>query len=195
MPFMSAVPESLRDARLDLRLPRATRALIVEAASLSGASLTDYVLNLVVPAARRDVIDAKTIRLSQQAWEDFLGGDSRTYVSLDLDSGEIAGYCSLAAWSVAHADTGGGWLARNAPEPVSVVLLGRLAVAIQAQGLGLGRDLVADALANARVGAAVLGARALVAEAIDKRGERFYARLGFWQSKPRHDLFAIKFTP
>lgn len=69
---MSAVTEPSKDARLDLRLPKETRSLIVEAASLSGTSLTDYVLNLVVPAARRDVIESRTIRLSHEAWADFL---------------------------------------------------------------------------------------------------------------------------
>jgi uncharacterized protein (DUF1778 family) len=69
---MSAVAEPQRDARLDLRLPQETRALISEAAALSGSSLTDYVLNLVVPAARRDVLESRTIRLSRDAWEDFL---------------------------------------------------------------------------------------------------------------------------
>ena len=69
---MSSTPESQKNARLDLRLPSDARALIVEAASLSGVSLTDYVLNIVVPAARRDVIEARTIRLSKQGWDDFL---------------------------------------------------------------------------------------------------------------------------
>lgn len=121
-------------------------------------------------------------------------GDSRTYASIDLETGEIAGYYSLAAWSIAHAEVGGGWLARNAPDPVSVILLGRLAISVHAQGLGLGRDLVADALRNARIGAGVLGARALVAEAIDETAEQFYAHLGFWQSSVRHDLFAVRLT-
>nr|WP_300148912.1 GNAT family N-acetyltransferase [Propionicimonas sp.] len=122
-------------------------------------------------------------------------GDSRTYVSIDLDTGEIAGYYSLAAWSIAHAEVGSGWLARNAPDPVSVILLGRLAISVRARGLGLGRDLVADALHNARLGAGVLGARALVAEAIDETAEQFYAHLGFWQSSARCDLFAVRLTP
>lgn len=119
-------------------------------------------------------------------------GDSRTYVSIDLDTGDLAGYYSLAAWSVAHADAGGGWLARNAPDPISVILLGRLAVSVNARGVGLGRDLVADAITNAQTGAEVLGAHALVAEAIDADAERFYEHLGFWRSAVRHDLFAIK---
>ena len=46
--------------------------MIAEAASLAGTSLTDYVLNLVVPAARRDVVESRTIRLSKAAWDDFL---------------------------------------------------------------------------------------------------------------------------
>lgn len=64
--------ESPRSARLDLRLPQDVRALISEAAALSGTSLTDYVLSVVVPAARRDVIESKTIRLSKGAWDEFL---------------------------------------------------------------------------------------------------------------------------
>ena len=41
-------------------------------AALSGASLTDYVLNVVVPTARRDVIESRTISLSKKAWDDFI---------------------------------------------------------------------------------------------------------------------------
>lgn len=61
------------------------------------------------------------------------------------------------------------------------MLLGRLAISVRAQGLGLGRDLVADALRSARIGAGVLGARALVAEAVDETAEQFHTHLGFWQ--------------
>lgn len=53
-------------------------------------------------------------------------------------------------------------------------------------------DLVADAIANAQVAAQVLGARALVAEALDEDAERFYEHLGFWRSEVRRDLFAIR---
>jgi GNAT superfamily N-acetyltransferase len=113
-------------------------------------------------------------------------------VSIDLDGGAICGFYSLAAGSVSRAGADGGWLARNAPDQVPVVLLGRLAVATGAQGLGLGRDLVADALAKASLAQAALGARALVAEATGERAGQFYSHLGFWQSTARPDLFAIK---
>lgn len=69
---MSTIAEAPKPARLDLRLPQEARELIVEAASLSGVNLTDYVLGLVLPAARRDVIESRTIRLSKEAWDEFL---------------------------------------------------------------------------------------------------------------------------
>lgn len=62
---MSSIGDPVKDARLDLRLPQETRALIAEAASLTGTSLTDYILNVVVPAARRDVMESTTIKLSK----------------------------------------------------------------------------------------------------------------------------------
>lgn len=136
--------------------------------------------------------DALNSWLVHRALRNERSGDSRTYVSIDLGSGNIAGYFSLSAWSVAHGDLGGGWLARNAPDPVSVILLGRLAVSVDARGIGLGRDLLADALANAQIGAGILGARALVTEAIDEDAERFYLHMGMWQSKARQELFAVK---
>lgn len=117
-------------------------------------------------------------------------GDSRTYISADADSGTVLGYYSLSAWTVSHHDVGSGWLRRNAPDPVSVILLGRLAVHLEAHGLGLGRDLLADALRNAHAGAAILGARALVAEALDEDAARFYAHHGLWRSGVRMDLLA-----
>lgn len=127
--------------------------------------------------------------LVERALRNEHSGDSRTYVSIDLDSGNVLGYYSLAAWSVSH-DQVGGWMKRNAPDPISVVLLGRLAVAVEAEGKGLGRSLLADALAKANAAGEVLGARALVAEAIDEQAQRFYSHAGLWQSPSRPDLFA-----
>lgn len=121
-----------------------------------------------------------------------LSGDTRTFVSVDRASGEVLGLYALASWTVSHEDIGGGWLRRNAPDPVSVVLLARLAVSTKARGLGLGRDLLADALANATVAARYVGARALVAEAIDEEAMAFYSHLGMWQSSIRRDLFYAK---
>lgn len=61
-----------RDARLDLRMTAEARATIERAASQNGLSLTEYVLGLVLPAARRDLLEARTVHLSQQGWQEFV---------------------------------------------------------------------------------------------------------------------------
>jgi len=48
------------------------RALISEAAQLNGTSLSDYVMSVVVRAARRDVLQARVLRLDPEAWDDFV---------------------------------------------------------------------------------------------------------------------------
>jgi len=69
---MSVITEERRDARLDLRMTSENRALINEAAELNGTNLTDYVMSVVVRAARSDVLQARVMQLSPDAWDDFL---------------------------------------------------------------------------------------------------------------------------
>lgn len=83
-------------------------------------------------------------------------------------------------------------MSRNGPDPIPVVLLGRLAVSAAAQGCGLGRDLLADALRKATLVSETLGARALVTEAIDANAGRFYEQMGLWRSSARTNLFAVR---
>ena len=53
-------------------MSREVRALLNEAAAVNGVTLTDYVLSKVVPAARQDVLEARTIRLNREAWDEFV---------------------------------------------------------------------------------------------------------------------------
>jgi len=48
------------------------RELISQAAQANDTTLVDYVLSVVIPAARRDVAEARTTYLSQEAWDNFL---------------------------------------------------------------------------------------------------------------------------
>jgi GNAT superfamily N-acetyltransferase len=132
-------------------------------------------------------VESLTDWLARQAIRNEERGDSRTYVSIDADTGKIAGYYSLASWAISRRQSG-GWLARNAPEPVSVILLGRLAVDHSARGTGLGGDLLTHAIRNATIAADVIGARALVAEAIDESAAQFYLHAGLRRSAVRADL-------
>jgi len=85
----------------------------------------------------------------------------------------------------------GGWLARNAPDPVSVILLGKLAVDLAARHLGLGADLLTHAVRDATTVAGIVGARALVTEAIDEAAIRLYLRNNLRQSAVRADLLYL----
>ena len=70
---MSTTIES-RDARLDLRMTPSNRALIREAAHLTGTSVTDYVMSTVIRAARADVLQARMLLLEPEAFDDFVAG-------------------------------------------------------------------------------------------------------------------------
>ena len=104
---------------------------------------------------------------------------ARTYVVLDSETGAVAGYYCLSAHSVTRTDIGGGQLGRNAPDPVPVILLGRLAIDLDYQGAGLGSALLKDALLNALSTASVIGTRALLLHTINEDVAAFYLRFGF----------------
>lgn len=73
-------------------------------------------------------------------------------------------------------------LRRGMPDKVPLLLIGRLAVDISFQGLGLGASLLADALRRCLSASEIIGARAVVAHAIDAKAAAFYERHGFLTS-------------
>jgi GNAT superfamily N-acetyltransferase len=69
------------------------------------------------------------------------------------------------------------------PEPIPIVVLGRLAVDQSWHGKGLGRALVRDAGLRVIQAADVIGIRGLLVHAISKEAMAFYERLGFEPSR------------
>ncbi|MCU1530007.1 MAG: hypothetical protein JWP75_3770, partial [Frondihabitans sp.] len=106
------------------------------------------------------------------------GGASRTFVSVDEETGRIAGYYCLAASSLRPEDASGA-LRRNMPDPIPVVLIGRLAVDVGSQGQGLGASLLQDAVMKSIEASRLIGARAIIVYAVDEAAVAFYARFGF----------------
>lgn len=104
---------------------------------------------------------------------------ARTYVVVDADAEQVAGFYCLSAYAVERATIGGGALARNTPPRVPVVLLGRLAVHTDYQGSGLGASMLHDAVVRATEVADRIGSRALVVDAIDENAAKFYQHHGF----------------
>ena len=68
------------------------------------------------------------------------------------------------------------------PDPIPMMLLGRLAVAKSRQGRGIARGLVRDAVLRTLKAAEVAGIRALLVRALDEEAARFYRHLGFLES-------------
>ncbi len=103
-------------------------------------------------------------------------GGSRTYIV--CEDGRAVAYYSLSAASAAHR-TVPGRIRRNMPDPVPVILLGRLAVAKSHQGRGLARDLIRDAMLRTLRAAEIAGIRALLVRAVDDSAAGFYRKVGF----------------
>lgn len=129
--------------------------------------------------------DLSTFDSGSQALDDWLkrralanedSGASRTYVV--SAKGKVIGYYALATGAVTlQAATGRA--RRNMPDPIPVMILGRLAVDRAYQAKGIGRALLRDAILRTLQAAAIGGIRAILVHAISDDARRFYERCGF----------------
>lgn len=106
-------------------------------------------------------------------------GASRTYVV--CADNEVVGFYALSAGAVATGQAPGP-MRRNMPDPIPVILLGRLAVHEQWSGMGIGSGLLKDAILRSLAAAQAIGARALLCHAISEPAKRFYLHHGFVES-------------
>lgn len=104
---------------------------------------------------------------------------SRTFVV--LADGRVVGYYALATGAVAYA-AATGRVRRNMPEPIPVMILGRLAVDRAYQGAGVGSALLRDALLRTLSAAEIAGIRAVLLHAVSDQAKRFYSSHGFAES-------------
>lgn len=106
-------------------------------------------------------------------------GASRTYVV--TAGGRVVGYYALATGAIS-AQQATGRIRRNMPDPIPVMILGRLAVDKTFQSKGLGAALLRDAVLRTRQAADIVGVRAMLVHAISAEAKRFYERYGFTES-------------
>jgi len=114
--------------------------------------------------------------LRRRAVQNEASGASRTYVV--CVGRKLVGYYTLAAGAVAHAEAPGR-LRRNMPDPVPVMVLGRLAVDRTIHGQGVGTGLLRDAVLRTVQAAEIVGIRAILVHAISEAARRFYEKYGF----------------
>jgi len=111
------------------------------------------------------------------------GLSARTYVVCDADKkNRVVGYYAISTAMEERIALPTAKLRRGMPEQVPLLLIGRLAVDQTFQGIGLGSDLLSDALRRCLAVSDIAGVRAVVAHAIDDAAVGFYQRHGFLAS-------------
>lgn len=114
--------------------------------------------------------------LKRRALKNQLTGASRTFVA--CQGSRVLAYYALASSAIA-VNLASGRFHRNMPEPIPVVVLGRLAVDRSCQGKGLGRALVRDAGYRVIQAADAIGIRGLIVHALSVEAKAFYMQAGF----------------
>ena len=111
------------------------------------------------------------------------GLSSRTYVICDIGTpARVVGYYAISTAMEQRIALPTAKLRRGMPEKIPLLLIGRLAVDRSFQGIGLGTDLLIDAIRRCVAASDFAGARAIVAHAIDDDAAAFYRRRGFAHS-------------
>jgi GNAT superfamily N-acetyltransferase len=114
--------------------------------------------------------------LKRRARANQISGASRTFVV--AENTKVAGYYALASGGIAVTSSVGRFR-RNMPDPIPLVVLGRLAVDRSWQGGGLGRGLFQDCALRVAQAADTIGIRGIVVHAISEEAKVFYMELGF----------------
>ena len=108
------------------------------------------------------------------------GLSARTYVICDVDvPARVVGYYAISTAMEQRIALPNAKLRRGMPEQIPLLLIGRLAIDRAFRGIGLGTELLSDALRRCLAASEIAGVRGVVAHAIDDDAVRFYQRHGF----------------
>ncbi len=149
------------------------------------------------PALLADHHDLTTFASGEVALDEWLrkraranqaDGASRTFVV--CEENRVVGYYALASGSVGVSDLPGNFR-RNMPDPVPVVMLGRLAVDQALAGQGVGRGLFNDAVRRISNAADTIGIRGIAVHPISENARAFYRKLGFVDCPGNPSLMVI----
>jgi GNAT superfamily N-acetyltransferase len=139
--------------------------------------------------------DVETFNCGQLDLDDWLrrfafvnqrAGMATVFVTLFED--KVVGYYALATGGIDKEKTPDR-VARGQPAyPIPIILLARLAVDSSAQGKGLGRALLKDALSRVAAAADEIGVRALLIHAKDEHAKAFYMQCAEFEPSPTDPL-------
>jgi GNAT superfamily N-acetyltransferase len=121
-------------------------------------------------------VDSLDHWLKRRALKNQIQEASRTYVV--CDEMRVVAYYALASGAVTTSQATGKFR-RNMPDPIPVVVLGRLGVAQSLHGNGFGRSLVRDAGMRVIQAADAIGIRGMTVQALSNDAKDFYEKVGF----------------
>jgi len=104
---------------------------------------------------------------------------SRTFVI--CHGSAVVAYYALAAGSIDRVSAPKS-LQRNMPDPLPVIILGRLAVDSRYQDHGLGSGLLRDAMIRVALISRTVGIKALLVHAISEDARQWYSKRWFLES-------------
>lgn len=117
--------------------------------------------------------------LARQAGQDVRRRIARVFVCTTGKTDAVLGFYTLSALSIDLASLPNE-LSRKLPRhPVPCALIGRLAIDRSAQGRGIGRLLLADAVKRVTAAGETVAMHALIVDAANEDAKRFYEGLGF----------------
>ena len=117
--------------------------------------------------------------LKKRALKNHASGASRCFVL--CKGATVIGYYSLSAGAISH-EASPKAMRRNMPDPLPILLLGRLAVERRYHNQGLGQALLRDAMLRAVKVSGDTGVFAILVHALSDQAKRFYLSRGFVES-------------
>lgn len=117
--------------------------------------------------------------LKKRALKNQASGASRCFVL--CEGKQVIGYYSLSAGAISH-EAAPKSMRRNMPDPLPVLLLGRLAIHKNYHNKGLGSALLRDAMLRAVSVAYEAGVFAILVHSLSDEAKKFYLSRGFVES-------------
>ncbi len=152
-----------------------TKGIKVSAQSFKAAHIS--LLNTAHDVEKFDCGDSlRNAWLKTRAFASHANDDSRTYVLAENTT--MIGYYAITTGSIIRSALPGA-MRRNAPDPVSGVLLAQLAVATLYQGQGLSRELLLHAMGRVAKVADITGCRLFFVHPATSELTEYYTKSGF----------------
>lgn len=115
--------------------------------------------------------------LERRALKNHASGDTRVYVVTN-GAAEIVAYVAISAGSITRSEATPK-LRRNAPDPIPVALIARLAVRSDMKGRKIGPALLREAVVRIVNASEHIGIKGILVHAMDDDAVSFYKHMGF----------------